>query len=89
SFDSSVLCEFRKRLLKHSAEAQVFDQVLTQLTALGLVKTRGIQRTDSLALFSRARELGRLELVFETMRVALRDLLKADADWLRSVLPPE
>jgi transposase len=57
--------------------------------ALGLVKTRGIQRTDSLALFSRARELGRLELVVETIRVALHDLLKVDADWLRSVLPNE
>jgi len=89
SFDASVLCEFRKRLLKHSAEARVFDQVLTQMQALGLVKTRGIQRTDSLALFSCARELGRLELVFETMRVALHDLLKVDADWLRSVLPVE
>ncbi|MFL5804700.1 MAG: transposase [Roseiflexaceae bacterium] len=89
SFDSSVLCEFRQRLLDHSAEARVFDQVLTQMHVMGLVKTRGIQRTDSLALFSRARELGRLELVFETMRVVLRDLLKADADWLRSVLPPE
>jgi transposase len=38
SFDSSVLCEFRKRLLKHSAEAQVFDQVLTQLKALAWSK---------------------------------------------------
>jgi transposase len=89
SFDSSVLCEFRKRLLKHSAEAHIFDQVLTQLKALGLIKTRGIQRTDSLALLSRARELGRLELVFETMRVALRDLLKVEGDWLCSVIPAE
>jgi transposase len=89
SFDASVLCEFRKRLLTHSAEARVFDRVLTQMKALGLVKTRGTQRTDSLALFSRARDLGRLELVFETMREALRDLLKADATWLRSALPAE
>src|SRR5262245_49623048 len=29
SFDSSVLCEFRKRLIQHSAEAHIFDQVLT------------------------------------------------------------
>jgi transposase len=89
SFDPSVLCEFRKRLIEHSAEARVFETVLTQMKALGLLKTRGIQRTDSLALFSRARELGRLELVFETMRCALRALLKADADWVWSVLPAE
>jgi transposase len=88
-FDSSVLCEFRKRLLTHNAEARVFDRVLTQLKARGLVKTRGTQRTDSLALFSRARDLGRLELVFETMREVLRDLLKADAAWVRASIPAE
>jgi transposase len=88
-FDASVLCEFRKRLLTHDAEARVFDAVLTQMKALGLLKTRGTQRTDSLALLSRARHLGRLELVIETMRCALRALLDVDADWLRAVIPAE
>ena len=88
-FDASVLCEFRKRLITHSAEARVFDVVLAQMQALGLVKTRGTQRTDSLSLFSRARDLGRLELVFETMRCALHAVLDADATWLRSVIPTE
>jgi transposase len=89
SFDASVLCEFRKRLLVHSAAARVFDVVLAQMKALGLIKTRGTQRTDSLSLLSRARDLGRLELVFETMRCALHALLDADADWLRAVMPAE
>jgi transposase len=88
-FDSSVLCEFRKRLLTHDAEARLFEQVLTQLKGLGLIKTRGVQRTDSLALLTRARTLGRLELVFETLRVALKSLLQADKDWLEGVLPAE
>jgi len=88
-FDASVLCEFRKRLLTHSAEARLFDQVLTQMQALGLLTPHGIQHTDSLALYSRARDLGRLELVFETMRYTLRALLKADAEWLRAAIPQE
>jgi transposase len=88
-FDASVLCDFRKRLLIHSAEARVFDQILTQMVALGLLTPHGIQHTDSLSLLSRARDLGRLELVFETMRYTLRSLLKADATWLRSVIPTE
>ena len=88
-FDPSVLCEFRKRLITHHAEARVFDQVLTQMTALGLLKARGIQRTDSLALLMRARELGRLELVFEPLRCTLRAVLKVDADWLRATIPAE
>jgi transposase len=86
-FDASVLCEFRKRLIMHSAEARVFERVLIHMHALGLLKRRGTQRTDSLSLLSRARDLGRLELVFETMRCALRALLDAAADWLRSVIP--
>ena len=89
SFDSSVLCEFRKRLIEHSAEAQVFDQVLAQMQALGLLTPHGIQHTDSLSLLSRARDLGRLELVFETMRYTLRALLKGDAEWLRAAIPLE
>jgi transposase len=88
-FDASVLVEFRKRLIIHSAEARVFDVVLAQMKALGLIKVRGTQRTDALALFSRARDLGRLELVFETMRCALHAVLDADAEWLRSVVPTE
>lgn len=88
-FDASVLSDFRKRLLIHSAEARVFDQVLVQMQAMGLLTPHGIQHTDSLSLLSRARDLGRLELVFETMRCALRALLKADTEWLRTAIPAE
>jgi len=88
-FDASVLCDFRKRLLVHSAEARIFDQVLIQMQALGLLTPHGIQHSDSLSLYSRARDLGRLELVFETMRYTLRALLKADAEWLRAAIPTE
>jgi hypothetical protein len=49
------------------------------MQALGLLTPHGIQHTDSLSLLSRAHDLGRLELVFETMRACLRALLKADA----------
>lgn len=86
-FDSSVRCDFRQRLITHEAEGRVFDRVLEQVRDLGLLKHRGTQRTDSLALLTRARTLRRLELVFETLRVALRALLRADADWLTATLP--
>ncbi|NJM08659.1 transposase [Candidatus Gracilibacteria bacterium] len=86
-FDSSVLCEFRKRLLTHEAEARLFEHVLDQLKRLGLIAARGIQRTDSLALLTQARSLGRLELVFETLRVALKALVQTDKTWLAMILP--
>lgn len=88
-FDSSVLCEFRQRLIAHNAEGRVFEQVLGQMQTLGLLKQRGAQRSDSLALLMQARHLGRIELVFEPVRVALRALLRADADWTRAILPAE
>jgi transposase len=49
-FDPSVLCEYRSRVIVHGAEERLFETILKQLTAMGLVKRRGRQRSDSLAL---------------------------------------
>lgn len=87
-FDFSVLSEFRDRLIKHDAEARVFEQLLQQLQALGLIKRRGRQRSDSMAVLTKVRELNRLELVVETLRLALRAVLKHDADWTQECVPP-
>lgn len=86
-FDPSVLCEYRERVIAHGAEARQFDSILKHLTARGLVKRRGRQRSDSVAVLSRVRHLNRLERVVETLRLALVALLAADVRWTRSVLP--
>lgn len=87
-FNFSVLSEYRARLIAGGAEARVFEHLLNALRARGLLKPRGRQRTDSLAILTRARTLNRLELVVETLRVALRALLQADAPWTRATVPP-
>jgi transposase len=87
-FDFSVLSEFRDRLIKHQAEARLFERLLDQLRDLGLIKRRGRQRSDSLAVLTKVRDLNRLELVVETLRLALRALLAEDPDWTRSTVPP-
>src|SRR5258708_20625248 len=46
-FASSVLSEFRQRLLTNEKELLVFDLFLTQLRERGYLKMRGQQRTDS------------------------------------------
>src|SRR6266851_8699045 len=46
-FDFSALSAFRDRLLAGSAEALLLDKLLEQCRTLGLLKTRGQQRTDS------------------------------------------
>jgi transposase len=87
-FNFSVLSEFRERLIAHEAEARVLDRLLGQLRALGLIQRRGRQRSDSLAVLTKVRELNRLELVVETLRLALRAVLKQAPDWTRAGVPP-
>jgi transposase len=89
SFDHTVLVEFRGRLCRHKAEGRVFDAVLARLKDMGMVKARGTQRTDSLSVLTRARTLNRLEVVSDTIRVAVKALLHADAEWTRTVIPIE
>jgi transposase len=87
-FHYSVLSEFRDRMIRHQAEARLFDSILQQLGALGLMKRRGRQRSDSLAVLTKVRGLTRLEQVVETLRLALQALLKADREWTRRTVPP-
>jgi transposase len=83
-----VLSDFRERLLAHAASARLFEQLLSQLRTLGLLKRRGRQRTDSLAILTQVRQLTRLELVVETLRLAVRALLVAQPSWVRVSVPP-
>jgi transposase len=87
-FNFSVLSDFRARLLAHDAAARLFDHLLGQLRELGLLKRRGRQRTDSLAVFARIHLLNRIELVGETLRLAITALVRADPTWARATMPP-
>jgi len=88
-FDSSVLSEFRTRLLAGGAEQMLFETLLTLLREQGLLKRRGRQRTDSTHVLAAVQALNRLELVGETMRAALNSLAVVAPAWLRSIAPPE
>jgi transposase len=87
-FDFSVLSDFRARLVAHDASARLFDTLLSQLRALGLLKRRGRQRTDSLAVLARIHLLTRIELVAETLRLAIRAVVLSDPTWAKSTMPP-
>ncbi len=68
-------------------EQVLLDKLLEQFTQRGLLKARGMQRTDSTHVISSVRHLNRLELVTETMRATLNALVDTAADWLRSWMP--
>jgi len=87
-FDFSVLSEFRDRLLKHGAEGRVFDTLVNEFREMGLIKERGKQRSDSTAMLSKVRKLSRLEMVVETLRLAVEAILKADREWGERLIPP-
>jgi transposase len=86
-FDFSVLSEFRDRLLAGSAEALLLDKLLERCRALGLLKARGQQRTDSTHVLAAIRVMNRLELVAETLRAALNALATVAPDWLQALAP--
>ena len=88
-FDFSVLSEFRSRLLAGQREQLLFESLLEVLKERKLLKARGRQRTDSTHVLGAIRELNRLELIGESLRLALNVLAEAAPDWLRSVAKPE
>ena len=89
SFDYSVLCEFRARLLEGGAERRLFDHLLSILRERQLVSARTRQRTDSTHVVAAVRDLNRLERVVETLRAALNVLATVEPDWIRTNIPTE
>ena len=86
-FHFTDLHYFRERLLKKEQEALVFDKMLEKIQALGFLKKRGKQRTDSTHVIGVVKKLARLELVTETLRVTLGAIRSVDESWYRRVLP--
>ena len=88
-FDYSLLSEFRARLIAGRAELLLLDGLLQRVEALGLLKRRGRQRTDSTHVLAAVRTLNRLERVGETLRAALNALAVVAPEWLRTQAPSE
>ncbi len=88
-FDFTILSDFRTRLIEGGAEHRLLDALLDRCTAVGLVKARGKQRTDSTHVLAAVRVLNRLECVGETLRHALNTLAVVVPDWLRAHVAPD
>ena len=86
-FHFTNLSHFRQRLLEHDAEYLVFDQLLHKLVDLGFIRRRGKQRTDSTHILGQLAKLTRLELVLETLRMALLTLEDQAEAWVADTIP--
>ena len=81
-FDHTVLSEFRTRVAEAGLEQAVLDALLERLTADGLVKAGGKQRTDSTHVVAAVAALNRVALAGESVRAALEALTSAHPDWV-------
>ncbi|MEV8062489.1 IS1182 family transposase [Streptomyces antimycoticus] len=88
-FDFSVLSEFRDRLVSADGGRPVLDGILAAAREKGLLSRGGKARTDSTHVLSAARELNWLELVGESLRMALNAVAHAEPDWLSAHVLPE
>jgi transposase len=88
-FDHTVLSEFRARLVAGGVERLLLEALLARVQAVGLLRPRGRQRTDSTHVLAAVRVLNRLERVGETLRAALNALAVVAPDWLRAHAPAE
>lgn len=88
-FDASVLAEFRQRVLAGGLEQLFLETLLQRAEELGLLRKRGVQRTDATHVVMASAQINRLELVGETMRAALDSLSVAVPAWVRAHAPAE
>jgi transposase len=88
-FDSSVLCEFRARLISGQAEKHMLEAILELCRERKWIKERGKQRSDSTHVLAAIHVLNRLESVGTTLRHALNTLAVAAPEWLRAQAEPE
>ena len=68
-FDYLSLSKFRKRLYANDQEDVMFEQVLKYLQEMGFLKSMR-QRTDATHVLGAVYRISRLELVWETLRLA-------------------
>ncbi|HEY5867986.1 MAG TPA: IS1182 family transposase [Candidatus Tectomicrobia bacterium] len=83
-FDSTVLSEFRTRLVTGAAEQRILDAILTKCREQAWLQARGRQRTDSTHVLAHVRAVNRLECVRETLRHALNRLATVAPAWLQA-----
>lgn len=86
-FHWTDLLAFRNRLWKHKQERLLYDRFLAKLQDLGLIKRRGQMRTDSTHVLGVVERLSQLELVTESLRLALRAVSELAPDWAERLLP--
>jgi transposase len=88
-FDSSLLSEFRARLIDNPQETLLLDRLLEVCKQRGWLGASGKQQSDSTHVLAHIRSLSNLEYVKETLRAVLDDLATLAPNWLGQQVPPD
>lgn len=83
------MSEFRQRLPQGEAETLLLEKLLERCEALGFLKGKKKQRTDSTHVLAAVRALSLLELVGETMRRVLDEAARLAPEWLKEQMKDE
>jgi transposase len=86
-FHFTVLHGFRDRLKENDQDRALFEEIVGKLVDLGLIKRRGKMRTDSSHVLGVVQRLTQLELVIETLRVAMKAIQEVAPDWMKGNVP--
>jgi len=70
----TTLVYFRNRLIENEKASFLFDTIVEHLKGCGLIKSGGKQRIDSTHIIGCVRELSRVELFHETLRLFCQDV---------------
>ncbi len=73
--------------MENEAEYRVFERLLEKIEEMGFMRRRGKQRTDSMSVIGMIAKLSRLEMAWETMRMALKAIQAQDEAWLEQTVP--
>jgi transposase len=86
-FHFTDLYAFRQRLVGRQKEALLFEQLIRRLRQEGLLRARGKMRTDATHVVALLNRLSQLELVRESLRVALRAIETQEGAWAEERIP--
>ena len=89
TFDSSTLCNFRKRLRNKGEENIIFEKILNLCKEKGFIKKNTNQRIDATHIIKHLNRLTTTELLFRSVRVLLEKLEKYNLNWFNSNIPED
>ena len=81
----TTLVYFRNRLIENEKASFLFDSIIEHLKSCGLIKQGGKQRIDSTHIIGCIRELSRVELFHETLRLFCLDVVPY-TEWMDKTL---